>query len=93
MFGCKFLILQHEQIQKLCGMECLWCLFGHRRQDGNCDHPDQAVFYLCLSSHDGFSYYYLYGTGIPEEYPEVCNGGEEKSLVLFIMSNELSEVN
>ena len=63
-------------------MECLWRLFSHRRQDGDCHQPDQAIFYLCITAYDGLSYYSLYGAGFLEKYPQIYIGGKKKSLVL-----------
>ena len=63
-------------------MECLWCLFGHRQQDGYCDKPYPPVFYLCLHPYDGVPYYSLYDTRFLAEYAEIYLGGEEKPLVL-----------
>ena len=65
-------------------MECLWCLFCHWQPDGHCDQPDPAVFYVHLPPDDGLPDYYLHGAGFLEKYAKLCEGGEEKSLVLFV---------
>ena len=65
-------------------MECLRRLFRYRRPDGYCPQSYPAVFYLHFTGNNGFSYYYLYDTRFLEKYEKVCEGYEEKSVVLFV---------
>jgi hypothetical protein len=86
MFYLKNLISQyHESIQEFRRMERIWRLYGYRRQVRNFNQQNPPVFHLCIYSYYGLACYYLYGAGILEEYQEVYLGGEEKSLVLFII--------
>lgn len=63
-------------------MECLWRLFGHRQQDGDCHQQDPAVFYLYFLPDHGLSHYHLPGAGFLEEYAEVYVGRQTQPLVL-----------
>lgn len=65
-------------------MECLWCLFGYRQQDGYCHQQNPAVFYVCHRTYDGFTDYHLYGAGILEKCEKVYLGSKAESLVLFV---------
>ena len=82
-----------EQVQKLCGVECFWRLFGHWQPDGHRNQQDPAILYVCLYSYDGVSYYHLYGAGVLEEYAEIYLGSEEESLVLFVVRGQYPILN
>ena len=67
--------VNHEPFQELYRMERLWRLHRYRRQAGNCNQQDPAVFYLCFNTYVGFANYYLPGTGFLAEYEEIYLGG------------------
>ena len=69
-------------------MECFWSLHRNRRQAGDRDQQDPPVFYLYFDTNDGFTSYYLPGTGFLAEYEKIYLGGKKKSLVLFIKTND-----
>lgn len=65
-------------------MECLWGLFGHWQQDGNCHQQHPPLFYVCLHSYNWLAYYHLHDTCFLAEYEKVYLGSEKKSLVLSV---------
>jgi len=74
-FYRNFLNSVHEQIQKLRGMERLWCVFGNRKPDGDCNVPHPAIFYVCFDFDNGFTHYSLYDPRFLEEYAQLYLGG------------------
>jgi hypothetical protein len=66
-------------------MASFWSLFSYRWKIGHRDKPDPHVVHLYFISHNGLSSYYLYGTGLLDEYEEIYEGGKTKPLVLFII--------
>ena len=69
-------------------MECFWCLFRHRQPDGHRHQQDPPILYLYIIADDGLAYYYLHGIGFLAQYAQVHDGGEKKSVVLFVMKAE-----
>ena len=67
-------------------MECLWRLFSHRQPDGDCYQQNPPVFYVHFVTDNGLADYHLHGAGFLEKYAEVYLGGEEKSVVLFVIN-------
>ena len=65
-------------------MECLWGLFGHWQQDGNCHQQHPQVLYVCLYPYSRFANSYLHGTGFLAEYEKIYLGSEKESLVLSV---------
>ena len=73
-------------------MECIWRLRCDRQPDGDRHHPDPPVFHLHIVVNDGFSDHYLHGSCILAESAQVYHRGEEKSMVLFVISIEPDRV-
>ena len=69
-------------------MERLWRLYSHRFPFRDRHQQDPSVFYVHFAAYAGFSYHYLYGIGLLEKYEEIYLGGEEKSVVLFVVNGE-----
>ena len=67
--------VNNEPFQELHRMECLWRLHRFRRQAGDRNQQDPAVFYLCFNTHDGLAYYHLPGACFLEKHQEVYLGG------------------
>jgi len=61
-------------------------LFGYWRQDGNRYQPHPPVFYVCFIVDHGLADYSLHGAGFLEKYAKLYEGGQKKSLVLFVSS-------
>lgn len=79
----------HEPIQKLRRMECIWCLYCHRRETGHCHYPYPTVFYLYITAHYGVTHYHLPGTGFLEKYEKIYCVGKEKPMVLSLGPSSL----
>jgi len=77
--------VNHEQVQELHRVECVWRLYRYRCQAWDRDQQDPPVFYLCFNTYNGFACYHLPGACFLEKYQEVYMGGEEESMVLSII--------
>jgi hypothetical protein len=56
-------------------MASLRSLFSHWRKARHSDNPHPHVVHLYFISNNGFSYHYLYGPCLLDEYKEVYEGG------------------
>jgi len=69
---------------------CFRGVFSHWRKIRHRDQPDPHVVHLYFLPYHGFSYYYLHGPRLLDEYEKIHEGSETKSLVLFIALIALS---
>ena len=60
-------------------------LFSHWRKIRDRDQPHPHVVHLYFLSHNGLSYYYLYGARFLDEHEKIHEGSKTESLVLFII--------
>jgi hypothetical protein len=77
--------VNHEQVQELYRVECVWRLYCYRRQAWDRDQQDPAVFYLRFNTYHGLAGYHLPRACFLEKYQEIYMGGQEESMVLSII--------
>ena len=77
--------VNNEPIQELHRVECLWRLHRNRGQAWDRNQQNPPVFYLRFNTYDGFACYHLPGACLLEKYQEIYMGGQEESMVLFII--------
>ena len=65
-------------------MAGFWRLFRHWRKIRDCYQPHPDVVHLYFFSHHGFTHHYLHGHCLLDEYEEICEGSQKKSLVLLV---------
>ena len=65
-------------------MECFRCMHRDRQPYGYCNEQDPAVLHLCIPPHYGITDPHLYVPRILAQPQEICDCGEEESVVLSV---------